>query len=412
MINYEYPPLGGGGGVIHRATAVELATRHEITVLTSGMSGLPREEVQDGLRILRVPVLGRRGLPTASIPSMLSFFASSLVDGGWRLRRGSFQLVHTHFAVPTGPSAVLLARALGLPHVLSIHGGDLFDPSKKLSPHRVAPLRAAVRWVLRSVDRVVAQSRNTRQNVYRYYGVNREVDLIPHGIPRPSFRPASRAELGFGDPKFLLVTVGRLVRRKGLGQLLEAVVRLRDTGTALAIVGSGPQEEELRRRAAEMGIADCVFFTGAVDEERKYQILAASDLYVSTTLHEGFGLVYLEAMQAGLPVVSYGYGGQSDFLRDGETGALVAPGDVAAFVLAARGLLQDPASRERMARRGGEVASLYSIGACARAYERLYEETLKDLPGASRKELIVCPGVESVLGRSFREVPERSVKVT
>jgi len=402
MVNYEYPPLGGGGGVIHHAIASELARRHEVTVLTSRTRGLSKEELREGVRIVRTPILGRRDLPTASLASMLSFFPSSLLAGTGLLRRGRFDLINTHFAIPSGPSAVLLARGCRLPHVLSLHGGDLYDPSKKLSPHRIALLRAVVRFVIRSADRVVAQSRNTRQNAYRYYGVNRDIDLIPHGIASPQFRQVTRAQLGLGGARFVLVTVGRLVRRKSVDHLIRALGPLRHLNAVLAIVGSGPEEEALMRCAAELGVGDRVVFMGQVEEERKWQILGAADLYVSSTLHEGFGLTYLEAMRVGLPIVSYSNGGQSDFLRQGETGALLQPGDIEGLSKTIRTLLINGEARRRMSTRCQEVAAEYSIEGCARSYEAIYEAVIAEgpvRPGAA----VICPEVQPYHAVPLRE---------
>ena len=171
FVSYEYPPLGGGGGVMFRDLAEEIAKTVEVTVLTSRAGGLPFQERHGRLDIIRVPVLLRNAQAVASLPSMLSFFPSSHREGRRRLRATPFDLIHSSFAVPSGPSSVLLARRFGLPHVLSIHGGDIWDPSRGLSPHRVPLLKQTVRWVLRSCDRVVAQSRDTVQRAESIYGV-------------------------------------------------------------------------------------------------------------------------------------------------------------------------------------------------------------------------------------------------
>ena len=97
---------------------------------------------------MRVPVFFRRQLAVANFPSMPAYLPSGFVRG-LSLPRAGFDVINTHFVVPTGPLGHALARWHRLPNVLSVHGGDLFDPSKRTSPHRHAPLRAAVRWMLR-----------------------------------------------------------------------------------------------------------------------------------------------------------------------------------------------------------------------------------------------------------------------
>jgi glycosyltransferase involved in cell wall biosynthesis len=140
----------------------------------------------------------------------------------------------------------------------------------------------------------------------------------------------------------------------------------------LVVVGEGPELGPLRQLAAVRGLAGRVRFAGRVDEERKWQLLAAADAYLSATLHEGFGLVYLEAMAAGLPVVTPDHGGQSDFLEDGVTGWLVPPGDDEALAAAIARLLTSPERREAMRRENALRAERFTAERCASGYEELF----------------------------------------
>ena len=169
------------------ALARQLARRHEVTVLTSRAGELAAQSNDQGVQVVRVPVFFRRQLAVANFPSMLAYLPSGFVRG-LSLRRQQFDVINTHFVVPTGPLGHALARWHHLPNVLSVHGGDLFDPSKRSSPHLHAPLRAAVRWLLAAADDVVGQSRDTVRHVNDLYGVHREVGLIPLGIERPPAR--------------------------------------------------------------------------------------------------------------------------------------------------------------------------------------------------------------------------------
>src|SRR5690606_24755204 len=107
-----------------------------------------------------------------------------------------------------------------------IHGGDIFDPSKRLSPHRLPGVREVVRWVLRSADRVTAPSRNTAANARRWYGHREPIEIIPHGMARPRFSPVPRVELGLPNDAKVLITVGRLVARKANDTLIRMLAAL------------------------------------------------------------------------------------------------------------------------------------------------------------------------------------------
>ena len=141
--NYEYPPIVGGG-VINATLAEELAKRHDVTILTSQGLDLPPEELLNGVRIIRVPVLFRRQQAAANLPSLLAFLPSGIQVGKRLLDRENFDVINTHFALPSGPVGQSLSRSASVPNVLSVHGGDLYDPSKWMSPHRHYFLRA---WI-------------------------------------------------------------------------------------------------------------------------------------------------------------------------------------------------------------------------------------------------------------------------
>jgi glycosyltransferase involved in cell wall biosynthesis len=377
IVTYEYPPLGGGGGVIFRDLAEELAREIDVTVLTSGRAGLAPHERDGRLEIVRVPVLMRNSESTASLPSLLSFFPSSLKAGRRLLRERPFDLVHTSFAVPSGPSGLLLARKFDLPHVLSLHGGDIYDPSKALSPHRTPLLKQTVRWVIHGSDRVVAQSSDTRQRALSIYG-KRAIDTIPLAIRPPPFErvPRSALDLDLGPDDIVLATIGRLVARTGLAALIEILADLADPRFKLVVVGEGPEREALEARARECGVADSLRFTGFVAEELKWQILAASDLYVSTSLHEGFGIVFLEAMENQLPVICYDRGGQVDFVND-EVGRLLPLGESARFRDELRSLAGDPKLRANLGEAAKRRAADYTIGRYAERYQTIYSECLQ-----------------------------------
>jgi glycosyltransferase involved in cell wall biosynthesis len=395
--NYEYPPLGGGGGVVHALIAEELAKRHRLWVITSAFDNLPREEERAGVRILRVPVIGRRDQAAASLISMLSYPPAAWIEAARVIRRERIDVIHGHFAVPTGPASLMAAKLAHVPHVMSLHGGDIYDPSKATSPHRVAPLRSAVRWVLRGSAAVVAQSTNTRDNARRYYGFNGEIQIIPLGIRQPRVSSVDRRALGLPADRFLAITVGRLVRRKGLDVLVQSWARLEDQH--LLIVGDGPERGRLEELVAALGLATRVHFAGRVEEQHKWQLLHAADAYVSTTMHEGFGLVYLEAMAAGIPVITFDHGGQVDFLRDGETGYLVRSGDLAALTTAIARLAAEPDRARAMGERNRQLAHNHRIEACAAEYEALFNRVL----GAVITSATPAPESHSIEGRTQRQ---------
>ena len=356
-----------------------------MTVLTSQGLELPAESEENGVRVIRVPVFFRRQQAAANLPSMLAYLPMGIKAGKKLLRQIPFDVINTHFVLPTGPVGDTLARFAQVPNVLSVHGGDLYDPSKWTSPHRHALLRVWVRKLLRRANQVVGQSRNTLQNIRDFYSPEIKCVRIPLGIKRPLLKATPSQQYKFGENDVLLVTVGRLVARKAVEQLISMMGSLNTADAHLLIIGTGPHERLLREKARELHIEGRVHFLGHVEESEKFQILQMSDVFVSTSQHEGFGLVFLEAMASGLPVVCYDHGGQTDFLEDGYTGYVLALNDLPSFTESCRRLVNDADSRKRMGQKNRQRVEDLFIDRCAALYENLFNEVIKDY----RKERVI-----------------------
>ncbi len=376
--NYEYPPLGGGGGVINALIAEEMAKRHDVTVLTSQGLDLPRERIENGVRVIRVPVFFRNQETVASLLSMATFIPMGIMAGIKLLRKERFDVINTHFVLPTGPVGDVLAQFGKIPNVLSVLGGDIYDPSKFFSPHRHLPLRIWVRQLLNRADVVIGDSSDILDNMHHYYTPETEGIRIPLAIKRPPTNTASRTEYGFAEDELLLVTVGRLVNRKRIEQLIAMMETFSSEPVRLLIVGSGPEENFLRQEVASRQLEKKVEFMGFVEETEKFRILRMSDVYVSTSQHEGFGLVFLEAMASGLPVICYDNGGQTDFLRNQVTGHLVKLNDLSQFRDCCESLIRNPALRQEMGKNNQYLVEEYFIDSCALKYEGIFREAIEN----------------------------------
>jgi glycosyltransferase involved in cell wall biosynthesis len=373
FVNYEYPPLGGGGGVACRDVATTLARRHKVHVLTTAMPDLPAEEVLDGVNIHRVRVLGRSERARASLASMLSFFPQALRHGSRLCREHRFDLVVSWFVVPSGAIGHRLARRFALPHAVLIMGSDVFGPHMWYAPPQNPLLSPIVRRILDGADLRVAPSRDLAKKARLLHGVEGAIEVIPHGhVPWPHTPSSAPLPARPATGPIRIVTLARLVARKRLDLLLQAAAQIDDPPIDLTIIGDGPERARLEQLAHDLGLAQRVTFTGYVSEAAKHHHFATADLFVLASTHEGFGLVYLEAMQHGLPIIAAETGGQADFLANGQTGALVEPGNARALTAAIETLARDGDARRRIDAHNRSLAGGLTVDATSARYATLF----------------------------------------
>ena len=255
--------------------------------------------------------------------------------------------VHVHWAIPHGVHGAAAARAGGAALVTTFYGAEI-----RWAERRFPPGKAFLRWYGRR-SHLVAISESTRRMMAPY--AVRPIDVIPYGVPLPEEAPPGRR--GVGPP--ILLFVGRLVTRKGVDRLLEALAALSERPWRLEVIGFGPERERLEVLSRRLGLAERVAFLGRVsNEDLTAAYRRATGFVLPATLDEredteGLGVVLLEAMSHALPVVATRRGGITDVVIDGRTGILVED-EIQALTAGVLRLLEDPATARDMGERGRE----------------------------------------------------------
>jgi glycosyltransferase involved in cell wall biosynthesis len=273
---------------------------------------------------------------------LLPIYLAAGMLAAWRLGRGGrFDLIHVHWPMPQGLLGLVARWAGGGRLVATFYGADL------VMSRRFRWVQPFVRYFARQCADVAAISSFTAREVVAATGV--EPRIIPYGIALPP------AEGSWPAQKGLILTVGRLVARKGHVFLIEAMALLRDHPEAhLVIVGEGHERPELEEAIGRLGLADRVELTGRISDEALNRLYQACHIFVLPAIvdrggdTEMLGMVSLEAMRYRKPVIATRVGGITDIVQDGETGILVAERDPCALADAIVCLLGDPALAEQL----------------------------------------------------------------
>ena len=371
LVNYEYPPLGGGaanGTMFIGKVLAELG--HEPTVLTSAFGNLARQSFDDDICVQRVRAI-RKAVDRSNPMEMASFLVAALWSARRLARERQIEGVITFFTIPCGPVGWFLKRTLGLPYVVSLRGGDVpgLVPGIDRMHRLMAPLR---RTVLRHASAIVANSASLARLSERTDPF--PVRIIPNGVNADYFKPAPNGEHSDGQT-FRILFVGRLHAQKNVALLLRAVAGMRSEGATpvhLDVVGDGPERAELERRAGLLGLSASVAWHGWRSKEETAVLYRRSDCLVNPSIYEGMPNTVLEAMASGLPVVASDVGGNNELVIPGETGFLFRLSEPHALQAHLKTLTDNRELRRSLGARGREVAlASYSWTSVGRRYVSL-----------------------------------------
>ncbi len=386
FITFEYPPFlkGGAGNYAHNLTRELAKLGHEIHVITPRVGACARESFEEGVFLHRVDFINRPFLEVLSLWLSLRKNFSSL-----QKQAGGFDIVHDN-----GLSGFSLSRkAVSAPRVVTIHhlarttlktlGGGLVSRLKNIRGESgISPFIEP--FCIRRADQIVAVSQFTRQDIIDVFGIPASrIEVIYHGVHLDDFVFPEKAgstlrdTLGITSQPMILF-VGNLSPRKGVDTLLKALPSvLREIDVKLVLAGDWNQLP-YQQLARTLGISDKVLFLGRVPDDKLRLLYASCDLFVLPSRLEGLGIVILEAMAAGKPIVASNVGGIPELIESGHNGILVEAGNEGALASAMIKVLNDRSLARAMGQNNiQKVRQLYSWDIAARKTEHLYRELIK-----------------------------------
>lgn len=357
MVSWEYPPVivGGLGRHVYQLATALAADGHEVVVLcrqpfdTDPASHPTTDETREGVRIITAahdPHEFEFG------PDMMAWtlaMGHAMTRAGLRLRdRWVPDVVHAHDWLAAHP-AIALAEFFDVPIISTMHATEAGRHSGWVSGPISRQVHAIESWLARESDSLITCSASMAEEITELFGPGlAQISVIPNGIDSSRW-PFARRRKHAGPPELLFF--GRLEYEKGVHDAIAALPRIRRShpGTTLTIAGDGTQQDWLVEVARKHKVLKAVRFAGRADHDQLLELLHRVDAAVLPSHYEPFGIVALEAIAAGAPLVTTNVGGLGEAVIDGKTGLSCPPRDVPALAAAVRAVLDDPASAQRRA---------------------------------------------------------------
>ena len=336
-LSYEFPPLGGGGSKVAQGLSAEFVKMgHQVDIITMAYRDLPREEVVGGVQVRRIPCI-RSKVDVSHPHELASYMVRAAPEAMRQAREGKYDVLHCHFILPDGLAAIWASSNSNIPLVVTAHGSDVpgYNPDRfKLLHKLIAP---AWRSIVRRIDRIVCPSRYLEQLLLDHEP-KASTTVIPNGFDLERFS-ASR------DRVRRILVVTRMLERKGVQDVLRALAGT-DLGFDVDIVGTGPYLETLVQLADSLGVD--AKFHGWLDNDSTElkDLFETSSIFVFPSHAENFPLVLLEAMAAGMAVITTNQTGCIEVV--GEAALCVDAGDEGAIRAALVELAGNDSLRARL----------------------------------------------------------------
>jgi glycogen(starch) synthase len=374
MLTWEYPPrvIGGLAHAVAGLSGALVRRGHEVCVLTLHEPTVADDAVADGVRVLRA----RTDLPWLPPDDFVTQMASAnhqLVQLSARLDEWTPHLVHAHdwLVAWAGDTLKALWR---VPLVATIHATEKGRNHGQVPSGQPAAINAVEWWLTYQARQVIACSEFMVNEVLDAFGPPADkVHMIPNGVDAPTWAPPHPPPR---RDEHLVVSWGRVQYEKGFQTLLDATARVRWDlpGLRVVIAGRGSHLDALHQHADHLDLHDIVTFAGFVPDDELRDLLHRCSAAVIPSLYEPFGMVALEALAAGAPVIASTAGGLGEVLRGSGAAALFEPGDIDGLAGAMRRVLTDSAASASMRRAAPALVAHYTWDAIAEQTIPLYED--------------------------------------
>lgn len=307
---------------------------------------------------------------------------SELISAVVLIKTHNVRIIHSHWLIPQGIIGAICKKIFGIQHIVSVHGSDINYIAS--SRH----LGVLFGFIARNTDVITTNSTYTKRRVLQIDStVSNKIYVIPMGVDIEKFTTIKRDSLKSNlDAECVILSVGRLVSIKGISYLIQSMAQilLRFPKAKLVICGDGPEKEKLKRIAKELSISEHIIFMGYIPHNELIQYYTSADVFILPSIEiegykEGLGVVLIEAMACGTPVIGTSIGGITDIIEDGYNGLLIAeksPDDIANKTIR---ILADKEYAEKLKQNALiTVSSKYSWSRIAEEFGSIYSQLVEE----------------------------------
>jgi len=388
MLSWEYPPriVGGISRHVYYLTKEFSKSNIQTHVITCWEPNCNEYEKQGNIFVYRVRPYS---IQTKDFINWVFQLNMSMLEHAIRIinqKDYKFDIVHVHDWI-----AAFCARALkhiyDIPLICTIHATEN-GRNNGLHNDLQRYISNVEWWVTYEAWKVIVCSRYMKYELNNFFQLpDDKIKIIPNGIDIKDFQSLDRQpDRDFrrnyaADDEKIILFIGRLVREKGVQVLLEALSHLisKNIKCKMLIVGRGPFEDNLKQTAANLGIYPNVYFTGYIDDQTRNKIFSISDVAVFPSFYEPFGIVALEGMAAGLPVITTDAGGLNEIIQNGVDGIKVPVGDVQALAQAIESVILDPEYATALKHQGYlKAKTKYGWDVIARDTLKVYRQVMEE----------------------------------
>lgn len=362
MLNYEFPPLGGGAANATYYILKEFAKYNDVTIdlVTSSVDEAKTEQFADSITIHSLDIGKGGNVHYQSNKDLLTYSWKAYRYAKRLARENTYDVIHAFFGIPCG----YIAMKLKLPYIVSLRGSDVpfYNPRFKTLDTLVFKRMSKKIW--KRAQKVIANSYGLKA-LANESAPDEEIDVISNGVDTEFFAPAKTKT---GSDTLTLVSTGRLIKRKGFDYLIRALEGV--DGVRLVLIGGGNQREELQALAGALHVD--VSFPGTLGKNEVLAHLQKSDIFILPSLNEGMSNSVLEAMAVGLPCIVTDVGGSGELING--NGIICAKADEKALRESVMTYKDDVALLKKHGEASRERACAMSWKQCAERYRKIYLE--------------------------------------